>query len=105
MYKNKTILTKVVTLFTDYPNYRDDRWGTIKLLLDDVIPDKSAVKTAYIIHVAFTIDRYFRYVQQHIISLRGNEWRKRQKQGGEAGGNYDKDEKMVLKYKAQLKLF
>jgi hypothetical protein len=105
MYGSKSLMIKVINLFEEHPEFRDDRWGTIKNIMDDAIPDKTKVSTDYLIQTAFTIDRFFRYVQQHMAHLRGEEWEKRQKRGG----NHIKDdldaERIVLKYKNQLKLF
>ncbi len=108
MYGNKTLMIKVIKLFQEQPDYRDDRWGTIKYMLDLAVPDKSVVSTEYIVHTSFTVDRFFRYIQQHMPSLRGKNWAKRQKRGGRGFVYYEDDpaiEKIVLKYKDQLSLF
>jgi len=107
MYVNKVILNKVINLFTEQPDLRDNRWATIKLVVEYLKAEFKHFDEELVIKYAFDADRAFRYVQQHIPLLRGKEWIKRQKMSGNLTSNdFDNDEIeiMVIKY-VQGKLF
>lgn len=107
MYVNKVILNKVINLFTEQPDLRDNRWATIKLVVEHVKAEFQHFDEELVIKYAFDADRAFRYVQQHIPLLRGKDWLKRQKMSGNLSTydlNNDEIEIMVLKY-VQGKLF
>lgn len=82
MYVNKVILNKVINLFTEQPDLRDNRWATIKLVVEYLKIEFKEFNEELVIKYAFDADRAFRYVQQHIPALRGSHWNKRQKMGG-----------------------
>lgn len=107
MYVNKVILNKVINLFTEQPDLRDNRWATIKLVVEYLKAEFKQFDEELVIKYAFDADRAFRYVQQHITALRGKEWIKRQKMSGNLTTNdinNDEIEVMVIKY-VQAKLF
>lgn len=83
MYVKKQIVKKVIDLFTKSPAYRDDRWGTIKSVLTSLREENPAFTEWTLVQYAFEVDRSFRYVQQHIPSLRGRTWLKRQAASGQ----------------------
>jgi len=109
MYVNKLIINKVINLFTEQPNLRDNRWGTIKLVVEYLKKEFQQFDEELVIKYAFDADRAFRYVQQHIPYLRGDTWLKRQMMSGNLNkdkfdGSDTEIEIMVIKYK-QGKLF
>jgi hypothetical protein len=83
MYVKKLIIKKVIDLFTEYPNTRDDRWLTIRTITEQLRQENPDFNDWAIIQYAFDVDRAFRYVQQHVPSLRGKSWLDRQFQSGE----------------------
>lgn len=83
MYVKKLIIKKVIDLFTNKPQFRDDRWGTIKKIVEELRSENKDFSEWVIVQHAFDVDRSFRYVQQHIPSLRGNNWLQRQRNSGE----------------------
>ncbi len=83
MYVKKNIIKKVIELFTDKPECRDDRWETIKTVTESIRKEHPEFPEWSMIQLAFDVDRAFRYVQQHIPSLRGKSWLERQLMSGE----------------------
>jgi len=83
MYVKKLIIKKVIDLFIEYPVCRDDRWLTIRTITEQLRKENESFNEWAIIQYAFDVDRSFRYVQQHIPSLRGKNWLERQVQSGE----------------------
>lgn len=83
MYVKKLIIKEVIDLFTTSPKYRDDRWGTIKIVVEQIRSKNPHFTEWVIVQYAFDVDRAFRYVQQHIPSLRGATWLERQKASGQ----------------------
>jgi len=101
MYVHKKILEKVSQLFTEEPEYRDERWNTI-VKVSTLIKDEFKITNEMsMIKVAFDVDRAFRYVQQHNPKLRGKTWAKRQKQAGEIPPKDDDNDWYTL----QISLF
>jgi hypothetical protein len=103
MYVHRKILEKVRNLFTEQPEFRDERWGTVVLISKEVKEELGIIDEIALVKIAFDVDRAFRYIQQHEPNMRGETWLQRQKKGGEYHGEieipYDK-----LKT-AQMKLF
>jgi hypothetical protein len=88
---NKYIIRKMITLFTEHPEYRDRRYDAIeKIIMDNYLPlyGKSIKSDGKLF---YDIDRVFRLVQQKIEELRGKDWEKRQKKGG-VGNDFTKAE-------------
>lgn len=83
MYAKKNVVKKVIDLFTENPEYRDDRWDTIKAVTDSLRETFPDLTEWGIIQLAFDADRAFRYVQQHVPNLRGASWMLRQLMAGE----------------------
>jgi hypothetical protein len=101
MYVHKKIIEKVSELFTNEPNYRNERWQTIVKVSNAIKLELNIKEETSMIKVAFDVDRAFRYIQQHNPKLRGETWLKRQKQGGEHN-SIDNDDEW---YTIQLSLF
>jgi len=109
MKPTNQLLTQVIDLFKEQPKYRDDRYGTIKYIIEtyhlDVYGHNGVLSDFKLLT---DIDRIFRLVQQEIPELRGKEWLKRQMQSGEI--SKDEYEKNMQYYELiaevrQLKLF
>lgn len=83
MYVKKQIIQVVINLFSTHPVYRDDRWETIKFVTEFLRREHKDLSEWGLIQLAFDADRAFRYVQQHIPSLRGVDWLERQLMAGE----------------------
>ena len=101
MYANKFIVKKMILLLKEKPFYRDNRMKAVeRIILDNNYRllwgkcIKDDCKTA------FDIDRTFRYVQQHVPSLRGNNWLKRQRMAGEIS---EDEYREALRKKKQIK--
>lgn len=87
MYIHERIIANVIDLFRKHPEYRDDKWGTIKRVWSNIKHELQIFDELSSIKIAFDVDRAFRYVQQHFPELRGETWAKRQKQGGVYNGD------------------
>jgi len=83
MYVKKLIIKKVIDLFIEIPKCRDDRWLTIRCITNELRIENKDWNEWAIIQYAFDVDRAFRYVQQHVPSLRGKTWLDRQFQSGQ----------------------
>jgi hypothetical protein len=82
MYIKKEIVAKVMDLFSKQPKYRDERLETVKIVSEQIAAENGLDLWGTVL-VAFDVDRTFRYVQQHVPSLRGDTWLARQRQSGE----------------------
>lgn len=102
MYVHKKIIEKVSELFTNEPNYRDERWQTIVRISNIIKLEFNIHEETSMIKVAFDVDRAFRYIQQHNPTLRGETWLKRQKKGGEHNSTHEDDDEW---HTIQLSLF
>jgi hypothetical protein len=102
MYVQKTLIERVIKLFIENPKMRDDKYATVEYVVNKYYKSHigKSVKTDFKLYS--DIDRAFRYIQQHEKSLRGDNWKKRQKQGGRHLSDTTYFENIV---KAQLKLF
>lgn len=83
MYIRKDLLGQIIKVFSLDPKYRDDRMLTIEKVVKTHYRKwfgKDIVVTAKLIS---DIDRAFRYIQQHIPTLRGKNWLLRQRLSGE----------------------
>ena len=77
MRNTREIINQVINLFERFPDYRDDRYGTIEYIVQNHYADmygKSGLR--YDFKLLTDIDRVFRLVQQEIPALRGKEWLK-----------------------------
>lgn len=91
MYVKKNIIKKVIDLFISNPDCRDDRWQTMKIVTESIRKENPFFSEWQMIQLAFDVDRSFRYVQQHVPSLRGKLWLERQLMSGEMSkAEYDK---------------
>lgn len=86
-YTSEILIRETVELFQKHPEYRDDRWATMEYFImryffkqSEFCHVEQAMMLAKLSHDA---DRAFRYVQQHVPSLRGTTWLRRQLQAGE----------------------
>jgi len=83
MKNRKHILAQMVRLFIEEPKYRDDRIGTIVRIVEE---NYSGYYGKDLIRITATfqadIDRLFRKIQEEEPELRGKQWLKRQRQGG-----------------------
>ena len=77
---NKQILEMLIALFEKKPGYRDARWASIMYIVNGLC--ENITNREYLIHIALTTDRYFRYIQQKLPKMRGSKWAKRQRQSG-----------------------
>ncbi len=82
-YIPKELLLQVINLFQENIPIRDDRLGTIKAIVDKYYKDWFGGDVKVSAKLVFDIDRAFRYIQQHLPELRGENWIVRQKMGGE----------------------
>jgi hypothetical protein len=100
MYIHQRIIANVIDLFKKHPEYRDDKWGTIKRVWSSIKHELQIYDELASIKLAFDVDRAFRYVQQHFPELRGKTWLARQKQGGIHGdvSMLDKSESEKIKF-------
>lgn len=96
MYVKKQIVKQVIELFSEDASYRDDRWETIRAVTNTLRKDFPELDEFGIIQLAFDVDRAFRYIQQHIPSLRGESWLERQRMSGEISREeYDKESEHI----------
>lgn len=108
MYAPNVLIQQVIKLFTEMPDYRDDRFKTIDYIVKNYYFFDYGKSYQMDYKIMSDIDRAFRYIQQHSPELRGNEWIKRQRKGGEISKEEyeslmdNKMEELVVK---QLKLF
>lgn len=89
MYVHNKILEKVRILFTEQPEYRDERWATIVMVSKQIRDELRITDEIALVKIAFDVDRAFRYIQQHEPNLRGETWLARQKKGGEFHGEIE----------------
>lgn len=101
MYVNALITNKVIELFKDNPELRDNRKKTIHIVLNQLKKDHKNISEETLVNLSFNIDRAFREVQQKHPQLRGTTWLKRQVMSGELPGSILKNDI----YENQLKLF
>lgn len=83
MYAPKIVLQQVIKLFTELPEYRDDRYGTIKYIVETHYLNGYGKSICTDFKLMSDIDRSFRYVQQFSPELRGKTWFERQRRAGE----------------------
>ena len=108
MYVAKILVEQVIKLFVDKPDFRDDKYLTIEYIVNTYYRKEYGKSIVTDFKLMSDIDRAFRYIQQHEPSLRGKEWLKRQKQGGELSkSDYDRlmESNMESTVVQQLALF
>lgn len=89
MYVHEQVIQKVIKLFQNNPQSRDDRWGTIKSVWLELKYELRILDDISSLRLGFEVDRAFRYVQQHYPELRGETWLLRQKRAGEIKGDIE----------------
>jgi hypothetical protein len=104
MYVAKILVQQVIKLFVDNPEYRDDKYITLEYIINNYYKNEYGKSIIMDFKLMSDIDRAFRYIQQHDPNLRGNDWLKRQRQGGELS-NVDLEDNEIEKLVKQLKLF
>ena len=107
MYVAKILVEQVIKLFTDNPDYRDDKYITIEYIVNTHYKKDYGKSIATDFKLMSDIDRVFRYIQQYEPTLRGKDWLKRQRQGGEISKTqYEKlMDNEIEELVKQLKLF
>jgi len=83
MYVKRILIAQIIKLFTDEPDYRDDRMATIEKIVELHYRKEYGKDIVATCKLVFDIDRGFRYIQQHVPQLRGKDWLVRQKISGE----------------------
>jgi hypothetical protein len=110
-YIKKDIVQKMIAVFLKSPELRDDRWGAMKIVIEQVQKENPTFDLWVLIRLAFDVDRSFRYVQQHIPTLRGEKWTERQVMSGEMTAEEEDEYKeqviymRQIDYETQLRLF
>jgi hypothetical protein len=104
MYVAKILVQQVIKLFVDNPEYRDDKYITLEYIINTYYKNEYGKSITMDFKLMSDIDRAFRYIQQHDPKLRGEDWLKRQRQGGELS-NLDLEDNEIEKLVKQLKLF
>ncbi len=84
-YISKELLFQVIDTFQKEKALRDSRMGTIEHIINLHYKDWFGDNIRVSAKLVFDIDRAFRYVQQHLPELRGENWLQRQKMAGEIG--------------------
>ena len=107
MYVSKIIIEQVIKLFIEKPEYRDDKYITIEYIVNTYYKEHYGKSIMTDFKMMTDIDRAFRYIQQYEPKLRGNEWLRRQRQGGEISkSDYERMiENEITKIVKQLELF
>lgn len=82
MYVAKILVEQVIKLFIEQPNYRDDNYGTIEYIVKKHYADDYGKSITVDFKLMSDISRAYRYIQQFEPKLRGENWLKRQRQGG-----------------------
>ncbi len=107
-YISKELLFQVIDLFQKEKAFRDSRMGTIEQIITLHYRDWWGDNIRVSAKLVFDIDRAFRYVQQHLPELRGENWVQRQKMAGEIGDESiftsGGDLKQIKEISNQLKL-
>lgn len=88
MYIHSKIIANLITLFKESPEYRDDKWGTIRKVTNLIKLEHDLTDELSTMKIAVYVDRTFRYVQQHFPELRGKKWIERQKMAGAMRGDF-----------------
>lgn len=83
MYVKRILIGQIIKLFTEEPEYRDDRMATVKTIVEKYYRKDYGSDIIATCKLIFDIDRGFRYIQQHVPQLRGKDWLVRQKISGE----------------------
>jgi hypothetical protein len=83
MYVKRILIGQIIKLFTEEPDYRDDRMETVKAIVEKYYRKEYGKDIVATCKLVFDIDRGFRYIQQHVPQLRGKDWLIRQKISGE----------------------
>ena len=107
MYVAKILVEQVIKLFVEKPEYRDDKYITIEYIVNTYYKKEYGKSISLDFKLMSDIDRAFRYIQQYEPSLRGTEWLKRQRQGGEISKTEYENlmDNEIEKLVKQLKLF
>jgi len=107
MYTPKIVIQQVIKLFTDEPEFRDNRYGTIEKIVTDYYMNDYGNSIYVDFKLMTDIDRAFRYIQQYEPKLRGAEWLKRQRQSGEISkSEYEShNDNIIEELVKQLNLF
>ena len=107
MYVAKILVEQVIKLFVEKPEYRDDKYITIEYIVNTYYKKEYGKSISLDFKLMSDIDRAFRYIQQYEPSLRGAEWLKRQRQGGEISKTEYENlmDNEIEKLVKQLKLF
>ena len=103
-FVTKSLYRQIVKLFTDYPEYRDDRYKTFEYIVTHFYTREYGRGIVNIFVLAHNIDRAFRYVQQHVPELRGENWLQRQRQAGEITEDELREKTLLKKVCEQLKI-
>jgi len=83
MYFKRELIAQIIKLFTEEPDYRDERYDTIKHIIEKYYRKDFGKDIIVSYKLAADIDRAFRYIQQHVPQLRGKDWLLRQRNSGE----------------------
>jgi len=107
MYVAKILVEQVIKLFIDSPEHRDDKYITIEYIVKTHYKKDYGKSITTDFKLMSDIDRAFRYIQQYEPTLRGKDWLKRQRQGGEISKTqYEKlMDNEIEELVKQLKLF
>lgn len=83
MYVHEQVIQSVIKLLHTTPQFRDDRWGTIKRVWVDLKYELGVLDDIALLRLGFEVDRAYMYVQQHYPELRGDTWAQRHKKSGD----------------------
>jgi len=105
MYVPKIVIEQVIKLFTEEPSFRDNKYATIERIVTEYYISEYGKSIYTDFKLMTDIDRSFRFIQQYIPELRGDEWLKRQRQGGRISKNDYDDSNNIEELVKQLNLF